>query len=112
MSPAFWTCAAITAVSAYVSLGYSIAGLRGAEGAARTGSMYAFSRSLALAITATVAPFTRAVAFVGAIALTMVVVQALDAVIGSRLHDRLKTIGPAVTAIADLGALVWLLQQS
>lgn len=109
MHPAFWICCTITAVSAYVSLGYSIAGLAGADPAARTGSMYAFSRSLALAAVATVAPFTGEVAFVGAIAIAMIIVQTADAGIGGVIRDRLKTVGPAATAAANLGALIWLL---
>lgn len=109
MSTAYWICGAITAISAYVSLGYSVAGLRGAVGAERTGSMYALARSVALAIVATIALFVGAMAFLIAITIAMVIVQAIDAVIGSRIRDPLKTFGPAVTAIVNLGALVWLL---
>lgn len=110
MPLAFWICVAITAISAYVSLGYSIAGLRGSDDdAARTASKYALARSSALAVAATVAPFTQAVAFLVAVAVAMIVVQASDAVIGAGLRDRLKTIGPALTAAANAAALVWLL---
>jgi hypothetical protein len=111
MSVALWVCGAVTALSALVGLGYSIAGLRGADTAARTGSLYAFARSLALATVAIIAPLTGAAPFVIAIAVAMVVVQAADAVIGAILHDRLKTFGPAATAIVNLGALIWLLLQ-
>jgi hypothetical protein len=45
------------------------------------------------------------------IALAMVIVQAVDAIIGVRIHDRLKTIGPAATSLANAVALIWLLQQ-
>lgn len=71
--------------------------------------MYAFARSLALAVVAVVAPFTGAVSFVVAIAVAMVVVQAADAVIGAVLRDRLKTFGPAGVAAVNLAALIWLL---
>ncbi len=109
MPLAFWMCGAITAISALVSLGYSIAGLREADSAARTGSMYAFARSLALATVAVVAPLTGAAPFVVATAVAMVIVQAADAVIGAINRDRLKTFGPAGTAAVNLCTLVWLL---
>lgn len=38
----------------------------------------------------------------------MVIVQAADAIIGFTIHDRLKTIGPAVTSLVNGLALVWL----
>lgn len=108
---AFWVCATITAVSAFVSLGFALTALRSASAASRTNSMYAAARSLALAVTATVALFTRSDAFVEAIAVAMVIVQAVDAVIGARIHDRVKTIGPTATAVVNAVSLVWLLQQ-
>jgi hypothetical protein len=111
MSAAFWVCAAITAVSALVSLGYSIAALTGSDTPGRTNSMYATARSLALAVAAVTVLFVRSDSFLEAIALAMVVVQAGDAFIGVQIHDRLKTIGPALTALMNAIALIWLLQQ-
>ncbi len=111
MSAAFWVCAIITAVSAFVSLGFSIAGMAAADASSRTSSMYASARSLALVVTATVALLTRSNSYVEAIAVTMVIVQAVDAVIGVRIRDRLKTVGPAATALVNAAALVWLLRQ-
>jgi hypothetical protein len=109
VSLAFWLCGAVTAISALVSLGYAVAGLREAAPATRTAAMYALARSLALAAVAVVAPFTGAVAFVAAVAVAMVVVQAADAVIGTVIRDPLKTFGPAAIAAVNLGALIWLL---
>ncbi len=109
MPLAFWVCGAVTVISAFVSLGYSVAGLRGADAAARTGSTYAFARSLALAVVAVVAPFTGSVPFVAAVAVAMIVVQGADAVIGALLRDRLKTVGPAATAVAHAAVLLLLL---
>ncbi|MDX6666620.1 MAG: hypothetical protein QOG68_2826, partial [Solirubrobacteraceae bacterium] len=43
------------------------------------------------------------------IALAMVIVQALDALVGATIHDRMKTLGPASLAAVNLVALVWLL---
>lgn len=109
MSIAFWVCAVITVISAAVSFGYSVAGLRAASGDAVTPSMYAFARSLALLVVAVVALFTLSGAFVAAVAIAMILVQAVDAVIGVRIHDRVKAVGPAVTALVNLAGLIWLL---
>lgn len=37
----------------------------------------------------------------------MIIVQALDALVGIKITDRLKTFGPAITAIINLLALIW-----
>jgi hypothetical protein len=111
MSVAFRRCASITTVSALVSLGYATAALRAssaASNAGRTPSMYAFARSLALATTAVAASLERSVAGVEATALAMVLVQASDAVIGAVNRDRLKTYGPAATAVLNGAALIQL----
>ena len=109
MSVAYWICVAIAVISSYVSLGFSISGFRRASDAARTASMYAFARSLALAITASIATVAGSVLFVVAVTITMTAVQAADAGIGAIIRDRIKTIGPAATALANLAALLWLL---
>ncbi len=106
MSAGFWVCAAITTVSAFVSLGYSVVGLRGPAGAAGAAEMYACTRSFALAAAATVVLFAQSPSWLRAVAFTMVLVQVGDAMIGARLQHRLKTIGPALTAVANLIALV------
>ncbi len=109
MSLAFWLCAAVSAASAAVSLGFSIAGLATAERNARTASRYALARSIGLAVVATCAFFAGSVAFLAAIAIAMIVVQAGDAVIGVALRDRMKAVGPAATAVVNIVVLVWLL---
>ncbi len=107
MSTAVWACAAITAVSALISLGFSVQSLIRGVGSARTAAGYAASRSVALAVVALVALFDLRVPFVVAIALAMIVVQALDALVGAMNHDRVKTIGPAITSAANIAALLW-----
>jgi len=105
----FWVCAAITAitaVSAFVGLGYSVVAVRGPAGPEATNAMYAFTRSLALAVVATVVLFTQSSMWLRAVASAMVLVQAGDAVIGARLHDRPKTLGPALVAVANFIALL------
>jgi len=109
MSAAFWVCASVTAISSYVSLGYSIAGLRGATAETRVGFAYALARSVALAVAATVALFVGSSDYLVAVAVAMVIVQAADAVVGARFGDRVTTYGPAATAAANAAALVWLL---
>lgn len=108
MSVAFWICAGVTILSSVVSAGYAVAGVRAAEEDARAASEYALSRSIALVAISIVAIFTANSAFLTTAALAMIVVQALDAVIGARSKDRIKTVGPAVTAAVNTAALVWL----
>jgi hypothetical protein len=40
----------------------------------------------------------------------MIIVQACDAVIGGTINDLMKTYGPAVTALLNLVAVIWLIQ--
>ncbi len=93
-----------------MSLGYSLASMRGPEGPGRTNAFYAFSRSLALAVAAVTVIFARSEDWLMAVAVAMIIVQAGDAVIGVRIRDRIKTVGPALTAIANLAALVNLMR--
>lgn len=109
MHLACWVCAAVALISAFVSLGYAIAGARSARGDALTPSRYALARSLALAVVAVVALFTSSIGFVAAVAGAMVIVQATDTVVGMTIKDRVKTFGPAFTSLAGLAALVWML---
>jgi hypothetical protein len=107
---AFWVCGLVTLISSGVSLGYSVAALRAADGPAELlASRYAAARSVALAAVAVAAFFSGSVGFAVAVGLAMVVVQALDAVVGSTIPDRLKTVGPACTAVVNLAAVGWLL---
>lgn len=105
----YYVCAFITAASALTSLGFSMAVLLAAEADSRINAMYAAARSLALALISLVAFLVSSRDFLMGIASVMILVQALDAVIGSKRHDILKTYGPAVTALIDLAALIWML---
>jgi len=109
VDPSYWVCAAITLVSAAVSFGYSLAGVRTPDPTAKTPLRYALSRSVALLAVALTAMFTGSVGFVAAVAAAMTIVQAIDAVIGALIPDRLKTLGPALTAVFNLAALAWML---
>lgn len=106
MTSAFWLCAVITAVSSIVSLGYSAAAVSSSGQRERTNALYAFSRSVALAVVVVVVLFMQSADWLTATAVAMVIVQAGDALIGLQIRDRLKTAGPALTAAANLTALL------
>jgi hypothetical protein len=109
MSFVYWFCAVVTAVSALTSLGFSVAALAVASQQNRTSARYAASRSLALAIAAAVPVVSPSRPWLEAVALAMVIVQAVDAVIGADEHDVMKTLGPAMLSLINLIALVLLL---
>jgi hypothetical protein len=109
VTAAFVACGIVTAVSALVSLGFSIDAVVASRGDARTVALYALARSVALAAVAVFAPFTGALVFLAPVAIIMVIVQGADAVVGARGGGRAKTWGPAAVAAVNLAALVWLL---
>lgn len=101
----FWICAIVTLISAVVSASFSVAAL---IGVARQDQyvMYAASRSVALAIASIACIGARSRHGVMTLALTMVVVQGLDALIGLVVHDPVKTYGPLVLSIVGLASLI------
>jgi len=105
MTVPFIFCASITAISAIISLGFSIAAALGATGTARTMALYACARSMALVIASMVPFLTGSTEWLQAIAWSMIIVQACDAVIGTTIKDRMKTFGPAGTALLNLVAV-------
>lgn len=108
MVSSFLACAGITIISAAVGLGFSVAAVRTASAEARGVALYATSRSASLLIASLLALATHP-AWLAAIALTMVLVQAGDSAIGVRSGSLLKTAGPAATAIFNLAALLWMM---
>ena len=106
---AFWICAGVTTASALVSLGFSTAAVLSVRHQARTNAMYALSRSVALAAVSLVPLISQTRSSLLTIALALVIVQALDAIVGGIVRDRMKTFGPASLAAANLVALVWFL---
>jgi hypothetical protein len=105
---ASWVCAAITATSAFVSLGFAVAAAISSRREARPPASYALSRSVALAAVSVVVLATRTYSALVVVALAMVIVQALDAVVGVTIRDPMKTAGPAALALVNLSALIWL----
>ena len=110
MTVPFIVCASITAISAIISFGFSIAALLGLTGEARTIALYACARSLALVVVSAVPFLTGATQWLQAIAWSMIIVQACDAFIGLTIKDRMKTFGPAGIALLNLAALIWLVR--
>ena len=110
MNLPFIFCASITAISAIISLGFSITAALGATGTARTMALYACARSAALVIACAVPFLTGSTGWLLAMAWSMIIVQACDAVIGGTIKDPVKTYGPAVTALLNLVAVIWLIQ--
>jgi hypothetical protein len=76
----------------------------------RTMALYACARSTALVIASAVPFLTGSTGWLQAMAWSMIIVQACDAVIGGTIKDRMKTYGPAGTALLNLAALFWLIE--
>jgi hypothetical protein len=110
MSLPFIFCASITAISPIISLGFSITAALGATDTARTMALYACARSTALVIASAVPFLTGSTGWLQAMAWSMIIVQACDAVIGGTINDPMKTYGPAVTALLNLVAVTWLIR--
>lgn len=102
MTTPYVFCALVTLISAGVSFGYSLASLRGTAIEAR----YAMVRSTALLVLPIVALTGDRPDWLVAAAVALILVQAGDAVVGVSTHDRVKIIGPAVTALINLAVLV------
>src|SRR5882757_1001264 len=107
MTVPFLLCATITAVSALISLGFSIAAIVTSAEATRVVALYVCSRSLALAIASAVPFFTGSSSWLLAVAVCMTIVQTGDAVIGVIKNNRIETFGPLATAAVNLIAIVW-----
>ncbi len=109
MNIPFLFCAFITTVSAVISLGFSIAATFNTANEVRNMALYTCARSLALVVVSAVPFLTGSTPWLLAIACSMIIVQIGDAAIGVVIRDRMKTFGPAGTALLNLAAVVWLL---
>ena len=111
MTTPFLVCATVTAVSAFLSLGFSIASVPGTNGQTRTLALYTCARSIAFAAISVV-PFATGWSFwLEAVAAGMIILQVLDAGVGVTIKDPKKTFGPAAIAVANLAALAWLISR-
>lgn len=108
MTSIFWACAVVTAMSAFLSMGFSFLGLR-STGDTLVASMYTLSRSIALAVVSLVPLFSGSRSWLIAVALAMVIVQALDVYVGIKQQDLKKIFGPASLSVLNvilLGLLI------
>jgi hypothetical protein len=111
MTTPFLLCATVTAISAFVSLGFSTASVPRANGQIRTLALYTCARSIAFAIISVVPFATGWSPWLEAVAVGMIILQVLDACVGVAISDRMKTFGPAGIAVTNLAALVWLMSR-
>jgi len=109
MSIPFLFCALVTTASAVISLGFSVAATFSPADEVHNAALYTCARSVALAIASAVSFLTGSTPWLLAIACSMIIVQICDAAIGVVIKDRMKTFGPAGTALLNLAAVVWLL---
>jgi hypothetical protein len=110
MNVPFLFCAFVTAASAAISLGFSVAAVFNTADEVRNMALYTCARSVALVIASAVPFLTGSTPWLEAIACSMIIVQICDAGIGAVIKDRMKTLGPAGTAVLNLAAVVWLLR--
>jgi hypothetical protein len=110
MTKPFWSCAAMTLLSAGVSAGFSLVGLFGA-GSGDSFARYAASRSVALLLTVVIAICVRSRMALAVLGIAMTVVQAFDGIIGALAHDPSKTYGPFAFAVLNALAVIWLLKE-
>jgi hypothetical protein len=107
----FWIGFVITAASAMTSLFFAVIAVLG-DGAGDQYALYALSRSVALAVAVLALGRSRSRPALILLALIMSLVQGLDALIGLTLGDVLKTLGPAVLAVATSASAVALARRS
>jgi hypothetical protein len=104
----YWICFAISCLSALISLGYSMAALRG-RGRSDVYRQYAGSRSVAVAGAVVAAAFVRSRDLMLVLAFATALMQGLDALVGLDTGERAKVLGPAAVSVLTLVAAVLLL---
>ena len=95
-------CPVFTCISALVSLGFSVEAIMKAEKEAKTNALYAASRSIALVVITVVAFIIRSRDMIIIGAVGMIIVQALDGIVGIKIKNVFKTIGPFLTSIVNM----------
>src|SRR3982074_1979299 len=108
MNIPFLFCALITAVSAVISLGFSIAAVFNTTNEVRTMALYTCARSVALVIVSAVPFLTGSTPWLQAIACSLIIVQVRDAGKGVVIKDRMKSLVPAGTGRVNIAAVSWL----
>ncbi|HIA92142.1 TPA: hypothetical protein EYO12_03445 [Candidatus Saccharibacteria bacterium] len=108
MSTIFWLCTSVTALSAVISSGFSLQALLQSRKTDPVNAMYAYSRSLALALVGLSLFIVRSEEYLVAVAVTMIFVQAFDFLIGIQLKDVPRAVGPLTLAITNLVLVILL----
>jgi hypothetical protein len=109
MNIRFLFCALITAVSAVISLGFSVAAAFNTANEARNMALYTGGRSVALVIVSAVSFLTDSTPWLEASASSMINVQICEAGIGAIIKDRTRNRAPEFCSsdlIAELTLLV------
>lgn len=108
MNTIFWACAGVTALSSLISAGFSLVALRDSA-RDRVNAMYASSRSVALGIVGLLPLVLVSKEWLIPIATVMIVVQAFDAMIGIRIKETMKAVGPALLCTVNFALLMLLI---
>lgn len=109
-SLAYYSCALVTCGNALTSLAFSlIAFVQGAPGDA--GNMYSLVRTICLAVAALFGAAVASLDVLFVLAPLLGSIQAGDAIVGWRLDDISKTIGPALLSALTFVSVIWLARQ-
>lgn len=107
MDPWYVALVVITLISAFASMFFSVRAVRLADtDGERTAALYAGARSVALFAAALVSAFGFFPAWALAVAVTMTIVQGLDALVGIRRAKVWVILGPATLAVLNLIAIL------
>lgn len=107
----YYVCAALTLISASISLFFSVLTVRKSEGERKITALYVTARSFALVCVSIVPFFIISKELVSITAAAMIIVQFLDGFIGIKIRDKFETLGPFITAAVHLTVLIIYLPQ-
>lgn len=102
----YYVCAAITLISASISLFFSFLAVRRSKEDAQEKALYVTARSIAFLCISIVPFFIISKEMVAITSVGMIIVQFLDGFIGIRIRDMPETVGPFTIAIVHVIALV------
>lgn len=102
----YYICAAITLISASISLYFSVLTVSKSEGEGKITALYVTARSFALICVSIVPFFVLSKELVSITAAAMILVQFLDGWIGIKIGDKFETLGPFITAAVHLVVLI------
>ncbi|MFD1863010.1 hypothetical protein [Planococcus chinensis] len=103
----YYLCAALTLISASISLFFSLLAVKRSKDDANEKALYVTARSIAFWCISIVPFFMISTEMVVITSLGMIIVQFLDGFIGIKIKDKFETWGPFIIAVAHLVALVF-----